>query len=162
MFPNQHNSITGSPPKIMPGKPLQMGYRTAEAARTCTGDCTSSKEVIDLVNREILYKQLNLRITTQVRAQKPTSLHELLSIVDEYVTDSGKGRESAWSSSSVNPNPPIRSRIGHSTVTSFSNKTSSLESIPDPAREPTSDLAPNQPTQAIFSLPAARLSQTTH
>ena len=74
---------------------MQMGYRTAEAARTCTRDCTSVKEVIDLVTREIVFKQLNPRKTTHVRAQKPTSLQELLSIADEYVADSGRRRESA-------------------------------------------------------------------
>ena len=81
----------------------QMGYRTAEAARTCTRDCTSVKEVFDLVTREIVYKQLNPRITTHVRVQKPTSLQELLSIADEYGADSDRGRESAWSRNTVNP-----------------------------------------------------------
>ena len=84
---------------------MQMGYRTVETARTCTRDCTSVKEVIDLVTREIVYKQLNPRIITHVRAQKPTSLQELLSITDEYVAGSGRGRESAWSRKTVNPQP---------------------------------------------------------
>ena len=35
-------------PKINPTETItEMGYRTAEAARTCTKDCTSVKEVID-------------------------------------------------------------------------------------------------------------------
>ena len=70
-------------PKINPTETItQMGYRTAEAARTCTKDCTSIKEVIDLITREIVYKQLNPRITTHVRAQKPSSLQDFLSIAD--------------------------------------------------------------------------------
>ena len=47
-------------PKINPTETFtEMGYRMAEAARICTKDCTSIKEVIDLITREIVYKQLN-------------------------------------------------------------------------------------------------------
>ena len=82
-----------------------MGYRMAEAARICTKDCTSIKDVIDLITREIVYKQLNPRITTHVRAQKPSTLQDLLSTADEYVTDSERGRESAWNRNMLYPQP---------------------------------------------------------
>ena len=98
-------------PKINPAETItQTCYRTAEAARTCTRDSTSVKEVIDLVTWEIVYKQLNPRITTHVMDQKPTSLKELLSIADEYVADSGRARESAWSRNTVNPQSTYQKR----------------------------------------------------
>ena len=105
-------------PKINPTETItQIGYGTAEATTTCARNCTSIKEVIDLVTREIVYKQLNPRIITHTMAQKPTSLQELLSIANEYVADSGRGRESAWRRSSVNPQPtyqkPHRPFNGH-------------------------------------------------
>ena len=96
---------------------MQIGYRTAEAAKTCTRDYTSIKEVIDFVTREIVYKLLNPRITTHMRKKKPTFLQELLSIADEYVADSGRGREFAWSRNTVIPHPtyqkPHRPFNGH-------------------------------------------------
>ena len=61
--------------------------------------------MIDLITREIVYKQLNPRITTHVRAQKPSSLQDLLSIADEYVADSERGRESAWNRNMLYPQP---------------------------------------------------------
>ena len=93
-------------PKINPTETItEIDYRMAEAARICTKDCTAIKDVIDLITREIVYKQLNPRITTHVRAQKPSSLQDLLSTADEYVADSERGRESAWNRNMLYPQP---------------------------------------------------------
>ena len=156
VFPNQHSSITGSPPRSTRQRTSRKWVTDLLKLKEPVPDCTSVKEVIDLVTREIVYKQLNPRVTTHVRAQKPTSLQKL------YVADSGRGRESAWSRNTVNPQStyqkPHRPFNGHK----FQATTSSSKPIADSAHEPTSDPAPDKPTQAISSLPAASWSQTTH
>ena len=64
--------------------------------------------MIDFITREIVYKQLNPRITTYVRAQKPSSFQDLLRITDEYVVDSERGRESAWNRNMLYPQPTYK------------------------------------------------------
>ena len=83
----------------------QVAYRIAEASRASTKDCKTKEEILELVNCELVFRQLHPRVTTHRRAQKPANLQELMRIADQYIADSARGRESGWSKYAVNQHP---------------------------------------------------------
>ena len=49
---------------------LQAALRMQEAARVCTCQCKTVEDVLQMVSLELLYKTMNLRVATYMRAQK--------------------------------------------------------------------------------------------
>ena len=106
VYRNQHNSTTGSIPR---STQQRLSHRWVierlKQQEPAPKTAPPSKKLLISLPGKSFYKQLNPRITTHVRAQKLSSLQDLLSIADEYVADSERGRESAWNSNMLYPQP---------------------------------------------------------
>ena len=76
---------------------MQEAFHMQEAAtRVRTHQCKTVEDVTQLVSLELLYKTMNSRVATYIRAQKPTTLTEMAKASDNYVSSMQKPKSYMW------------------------------------------------------------------
>ena len=93
-------------PKIDPSDTMtQMAHRLLETARACVKNCSTVMETAELVTMEVLYKNMNPRVTNHVRSHKPKNLQTMAAIADDHITECCYSKQYLWKADKFKPRP---------------------------------------------------------